>query len=78
MTILSARQSNALTALWCEDSNSIEIVTKLRDIYNIEVTPNGGDLQKNVFRVSHMGAQSNSDITELINGLKAVINTIAH
>ena len=71
--ILSDRQSNAMTALWCKDSNAIETVQILRDIYNIEVTPNGGNLAHHVFRVSHMGAQSDSDITELINGLKAVI-----
>jgi len=76
--ILSARQSNAMTALWCKDSNAIEIVQMLRDIYNIEVTPNGGNLAPNVFRVSHMGAQSNSDITELIHGLKAVISKLSH
>jgi len=75
--ILSARQSNAMTALWCKDSNAIEIVQMLRDVYNIEVTPNGGNLQHHVFRVSHMGAQSNSDITELINGLKAVISKLS-
>ncbi len=75
--ILSARQSNAMTALWCKDSNAIEIVQMLRDVYNIEVTPNGGNLQHHVFRVSHMGAQSYSDITELINGLKAVISKLS-
>jgi len=77
LQILSARQSNAMTGLWCTESNAIEIVQMLRDSYNIEVTPNGGDLQHNVFRVSHMGAQSNSDITELINGLKSVISKLS-
>jgi len=76
--ILPARQSNAMTALWCKDSNAIEIVQMLRDIYNIEVTPNNGNLQHNVFRVSHMGAQSDSDVAELINGLKAVISKLSH
>lgn len=73
LQILPARQSNAMTALWCKDSNAVEIVQRLRDVYNIEVTPNGGDLQHHVFRVSHMGDQSNADITELIEGLKEVI-----
>ncbi len=75
--ILSARRSNAMTALWCEEPNAIEIVQMLRDSYHIEVTPNGDDLQHNVFRVSHMGAQSNADITELIIGLKSVMSKLS-
>jgi len=76
--ILPARSSNAMTAIWCKDSNAIEIVQMLRDIYKIEVAPNGGDLRHHVFRVSHMGAQADSDITELINGLKDVISNLSH
>ena len=76
--ILSARQSNAMTALWCKNSNAIEVVQMLRDIYNIEGTPNGGNLKHNVFRISHMGTQSDSDITELINALKIVIDKLSH
>ena len=76
--ILSTRQSNAMTALWCKDSNAIEIVQILRGSYNIEVTSNVGNLQHNVFRVGHMGAQSDSDITELINGLQAVISKLSN
>lgn len=78
LRIFSARQSNAMTALWCTDSNAIEIVQMLRGIYDIEVTPNGGSLAHNVFRVSHMGTQSDLDITELINRLKAVISKLSH
>lgn len=77
LQILSTRQSNAMTALLCENSNAIKIVQMLRDLYDIDVTPNGGDLAHRVFRVSHMGAQSNSDITELITGLKAVISRLS-
>ncbi len=76
--ILSTRQSNAITALWCKDSNAIEIVQMLRSVYSIEVTPNGDDLQHSVFRVGHMGDQSDLLITELINGLKTTINKLSH
>ena len=55
--ILSDRQSNSMTALWCKDLNATDIVQMLRDTYNLEVTPNGGDLAQLVFRVSHMGDQ---------------------
>jgi len=74
--ILSARPSNAMTALWCKDSNAIKIAQMLRDIYNVEVASNGGNLQHHVFRVSHMGAQSDADITELISRLKVVVSKL--
>ena len=77
LQILPARQSNAMAALWCKESNAMEIVQLLHELHNIEVTPNGGNLQKNVFRVSHMGAQSDLDITELIDALKSVMNQLS-
>ena len=66
-----------MTALWCKDPNAIEIVQGLRDICDVEATPNGGNLAHHVFRISHMGDQSDADITELIDGLTAVINGIS-
>ncbi len=70
---LPERQSNALTALVCEDMNALSIVHHLRHHHDIEITPNGGDLKDRVFRISHMGAQRKADILTLIKGLKEVV-----
>jgi len=78
LKILSSRHSNAMTALRCQEPHAVEIVKMLRDDYQIDVTPNGGHLRDHVFRVSHMGNPSDTDITELMTGLKAVIGTVSH
>lgn len=74
--ILPSRQSNAMTALWCDNFSAFTIVQMLRD-YNIEVAPNGGKLKDKVFRISHMGSQCNSDIVELVHRLKDLINKLS-
>ncbi len=48
--------SNALTALTpLDNKNAKEIVLDFEKLYNIYLCPNGGNLEKTVFRVSHMG-----------------------
>ena len=70
--ILPARQSNAVTTLLCEKNDAFDIVCSLRDLYDIEAAPSGGDLKHKIFRISHMGAQNDADVDALISALKAL------
>lgn len=61
---------NAMTALRTTDGKSaLQIVRDLDERYNMIVTPNGGALAQQVFRVSHMGSLTQSDMDLLINAL---------
>ncbi|WP_298869053.1 alanine--glyoxylate aminotransferase family protein [uncultured Gimesia sp.] len=66
------RSSNAMTALSCEGQDASETVEALRNRYNIIVAPNGGDLKSKLFRISHMGAQDDDDLTSLIRALRGI------
>jgi aspartate aminotransferase-like enzyme len=62
---------NAMTALVPKDSfKAKEIVAIVEDKYKIVLCPNGGDLADKVFRVSHMGEITTSDINLLLSALK--------
>ena len=66
---LPARQSNAVTTVLCEEDDAFEIVESLRHRYDIEVAPSGGGMKHKIFRVSHMGAQSDADVDALVRAL---------
>lgn len=70
---LPARQSNAVTTLLCERHDAFKIVSSLRDLYDIEAAPSGGDLKHKIFRISHMGAQKKTDADALIAALKKLV-----
>jgi aspartate aminotransferase-like enzyme len=68
--VLPSRSSNAMTALSCDRLDAFNVVEELRDRFNIVVAPSGGPLKSKVFRVAHMGAQNDRDITRLIAALQ--------
>ena len=56
LKIYPEHPSNAITALTpLDNKNAKEIVLDFEKLYNIYLCPNGGNLEKSVFRVSHMG-----------------------
>jgi len=73
-SILPERQSNAMTALKCDERiNASDLVAHLSENHNIFLAPNGGDLKSRVFRVSHMGEQTTGDIGELVQALRKTV-----
>ena len=67
--ILPARQSNAMTALICEDTDAVDVVHHLQTHHAIEVAPSGGALKHKLIRISHMGVQDSSDIDFVVTAL---------
>lgn len=64
---------NAMTALKPTDGKSaLEIVNILEKKYQIIVCPNGGNLSKVIFRVSHMGYMTKEYVDNLINALNDI------
>lgn len=66
--------SNAVTPVIFPDENADVIYQKLIDEYGFTVNPNGGDLGKKMFRVSHVGKHSISDVEELVVAINNLIN----
>ena len=64
--------SNAVTPL-VFDSGARAIYEKLRDEYQITVTPSGGDLYDRVLRVGHIGNLDESDYDKLIEAFREVM-----
>jgi aspartate aminotransferase-like enzyme len=66
------RSSNAMTALSCKGIDAFRVVEELRRRYNIVVAPNAGPLKSHIFRIAHMGAQEDADLTSLTKALKNI------
>lgn len=68
------KPSNAMTALKCKaKTDAKRLVESLERNYQIYLAPNGGVLEKEVFRISHMGEQDPQDITRVVNALEDLL-----
>jgi aspartate aminotransferase-like enzyme len=74
-SILPARQSNAMTALTCDDMDAVSVVQHLQTHCAIEVAPSGGALKHRLIRISHMGAQSSSDTQQMVSALAGTVQS---
>ena len=76
LTIPNYPLSNALTPLFFDDVDAYEIIQVLKEKYEIFVNPCGGDLAKNLLRVTHIGNTTIEDIDELFEKLLLSINEV--
>jgi aspartate aminotransferase-like enzyme len=74
-SILPARQSNAMTALTCDDMDAVKVVSHLQTHFAIEVAPSGGALKHKLIRISHMGEQSSSDTQQMVSALAGTVQS---
>lgn len=58
--------SNMLTPILCPNNNAKEIVQILKNKYQLFVNPCGGEMSDKMFRVSHIGNITLSDIDDLL------------
>lgn len=67
--------SNAVTALAPENPevSARRIFEILKDEYGVIVCPNGGDLAERIFRVGHIGAQTEADYAALFRALEQLV-----
>jgi len=71
LKIYSRFPPNAMTALSPTDGKKAHmIVSDLERLYDVVLTPNGGDYKDTIFRISHMGNMTRSYVDILINALK--------
>lgn len=65
-------KSNALTTVIFPKSNALEVFHKLKDEYDIMLTPSGGELSNKILRVGHLGNRKIEDYEEVITRIKEV------
>lgn len=76
LTIPDYPLSYALTPLYFEDVDAYEVIQLLKNKYRIFVNPCGGDLAKNLIRVTHIGNTTIKDIDDLLEKLMLCINEV--
>ena len=67
---------NCVTAIWTDKYNASEIVRIMRNKYNIELAPSGGELSKKMFRIGTYGNIGKEEIDKCISCLKSTIKEI--
>jgi len=74
-SILPSRQSNAMTALICEDMNAVEVVRHLQTHHAADIAPSGGALRHKLIRISHMGVQNDADTDFIVEALTDAVHS---
>jgi len=64
---------NAVTGVYCIESEASTIVDALKKEYNIWVNPSGGDVGEKMFRVGHIGALTIEDNDKLIEAFHDLV-----
>ena len=73
---LAKNPTNAVTAIYTEKYDASQIVKKMREKYNIEIAPSGGNLSKKLFRVGNYGNINKKEINFFIKCLKKTIKDL--
>lgn len=68
--LVAEAPANAVTSIHPVNADAYEIFVKLKDEYGIWVCPNGGEMERTVFRVGHIGNLNHEDNTILVSALK--------
>lgn len=66
--------SNAVTPLYFPDGNAKAVYERLKEDYDVYVTPNGGELADSVLRVGHLGNHTVEDNVMLVELMKKVMS----
>ena len=63
--------ANGVTAMSPTNSqDALKIIKDFENLYDIVLTPSGGELAHKLIRISHMGAMDESYVDVLLKGLK--------
>lgn len=73
---LAKNLTNCVTAVYTDKYDASEIVRIMREKYNIEIAPSGGDLKTKLFRVGIYGNIVKKDIKYFIKRLKQTLKEL--
>lgn len=75
-TTFAEQPANCVTGVMTDNINAFSIVERLRQEYNIEIAPSGGELKTKFFRVGNYGHIGNPEIDRFLDALKNVMEGI--
>jgi len=76
LKVIGNRPSNGVIGvLFPERIDAFEVVQRLRVEFNIEITPSPGNNKARIARIGLFGNLNNSDIDDLLTGLRKIIQT---
>ncbi len=70
--ILAKTPANCVSAVMTNDIDASLVVKIMREKYNIEIAPSGGDLKTKLFRIGNYGDIGEDEINQCLNALKKV------
>lgn len=68
--------ANCVTAIWTNIYKADEIGKIMRDKYNIELAPSGGNLKEKLFRVGNYGNINKQKIDTFVSALKSTVERL--
>ena len=71
--VLAETPTNCVTAVYTNDIDAYQVVQLMREKYNIEIAPSGGDLKHKLFRVGNFGAIQMKEIKYFLKSLEKVL-----
>ena len=74
--VLAENPTNCVTAVYTNDVDAYQIVQLMREKYDIEIAPSGGDLKHKLFRVGNFGAIKIKDIKYFLKSLDKVLKEL--
>lgn len=70
--LLANTPANCVSAVMTNDIDASLVVKIMREKYNIEIAPSGGDLKTKLFRIGNYGDVGEDEINQCLNALKKV------
>lgn len=74
--VLAKNPANCVTGILTDKYDASEIVRIMREKYNIEIAPSGGDLKTKLFRVGNFGAVTEKDIERFLSAMKETLKEL--
>lgn len=74
--VLAKNPANCVTGILTDKYDASEIVRIMREKYNIEIAPSGGDLKTKLFRVGNFGAITEKDIERFLSAMKETLKEL--
>lgn len=75
--ILAENPANCVSAVYTDKYDAYEIVSIMREKYNIEIAPSGGELKHKLFRIGNYGNITDKEIDILKNAFQKTISELS-
>ena len=75
---IAENPANCVNAILIKNVNASDIVKIMREKYNIEIAPSGGELKTKLFRIGNYGNINKKDIDRFLKALKQTLKELGY